>query len=170
MSAAAQTLEALKIDQLVEHGLRVAEQSKLDAHLGSMLAEQGMLGAQLGSLAAEQAMRALTDAHQAMARARSGRARAPPPGNGPGGTEMKEHVRALERRLKDDLGSEMKALHHQRRALEEPMRGMAAPMEAFGHQMKAFGQTIEKATRRANDEMRALVDRALAAGLAQPVR
>ena len=64
----------------------------------------------------------------------------------------------------------MKELNHQLRALEEPMRGMAAPMESLGHQMKAFGHSIEKATRRANDEMRALVDRALASGLAQPVR
>ncbi len=170
IAAAAQALESLKIDQLVEHGVRAAEKARLGAHLGSIVAEQGMLGAQLGSMTAEQALHALTGAHAAMAGIDQAELARHRRAMDEAGKEIKEQMRALEHRLKDDLDSQMKELHHQLRALEEPMRGMAAPMEEFGHQMKAFGQSIEKATRKANDEMRALVDRALASGLAQPVR
>ena len=56
------------------------------------------------------------------------------------------------------------------RELEGPLREMSAPMEELGRRMEGLGGKIETATHDASERMRALLDRALAAGLAQTVR
>ena len=78
--------------------------------------------------------------------------------------------RDLEHRFKPDIGVEMEQLQERMRALEGPIREMSAPMEELGHRMEGLGGKIEAATHEASERMRALLDRALAAGLAQTVR
>lgn len=146
-------------DELTNHA-ELKAQEILGARLGSMAAEQGLLGAQLGSKALEQALHALTGA-RAVSDIEFDKA------------DIERLGRAMDeagKQMGKEMEKEMRELHHKLRELEEPMREMAAPMKEFGHRMGAFGQTIERATRKANEEMRALVERALASGLAQPVR
>jgi bla regulator protein blaR1 len=84
--------------------------------------------------------------------------------------DLEVHMRELEQRLKHDLEGPFRVLEQRLEMLEGPLLEMAAPMEAFGRQMEAFGHSIDNGSRHATDEMRALIDRAIASGLAQVVR
>jgi bla regulator protein BlaR1 len=180
--------EAIKLDELLaaharakhaEHGelARHAEQDQkiLGGRLESLAAEQALLGAHIGSKALEEALHALTDSRAdsdiEIDKAELERHLREMEESGKEmGREVEEKLRGFEQRFKGDLDSQMHELHHKLREIEEPLREMAAPMKEFGHRMEGLDQTIERATRKANEEMRALVERALTSGLAQPVR
>ena len=79
-------------------------------------------------------------------------------------------VHELEHRFKQDMDGQLKQFEQNMRALEGPLHELSAPMEELGRRMEGLGGQIEAATRDASERMRALLDRALAAGLAQTVR
>jgi hypothetical protein len=56
------------------------------------------------------------------------------------------------------------------RAIERPMRELAEPFAEMGQHLGEMGREIGEHAQRAMDEMRVVIDRAIAAGLAQPVK
>jgi hypothetical protein len=56
------------------------------------------------------------------------------------------------------------------RAIERPMRELAEPFAEMGKHLGEMGREIGEHAQRAMDEMRIVIDRAIAAGLAQPVK
>ncbi len=165
--------QAFNVEALTEHGRLVAG-GEAFAQLGAMAAETGLLGAQLGAMASAQALRALMDAKAPEISALSEGAAADLKrlnrSLDESHHEMDEKIREMERRLKQNLDGQMQELESRVRRLEGPIREMVAPMEELGRSMEALGGTAEKAAREAIEEMRALIERAMAAGLAQTVR
>lgn len=161
--------QAFNANALVEHGRLVAEEGAL-AHLGSMALEQGLLGAQLGSMASDQALRALTDAREAMSEAAVENLEHHRQSLDESRHEIDQKMREMEHRLKHDLEDQLQELGQRLRELEGPIRQMTEPLEKLGHHMEAIGRTADRASRKATEEMRALIDRAMAKGLAQTVR
>jgi bla regulator protein blaR1 len=166
MAAMAQAFNA---DALAEQGRLMAEQGAL-AHLGSIAAEQGMLGAHLGAMASEQALRALADARAAMPEAAAANLERHRQSLDQSRHEIDEKMREMEQRLKQDLEGQLQELQDRVRKLEGPIRELAEPMAELGHHMEELGRTVESAARKATEEMRVLIERAIASGLAQPVR
>jgi hypothetical protein len=170
------------------------------AEISSLAAEQGMLGARLGALAAEQAMHALVERQsgpakldeleierhameleesaqrmdekmQELAKRLESDLEVPMRElDRRIDRDVENQMRDLEKRLEQDLERPMRDLEHRLREMEIPMREMTAPMEEFGRQMEVLGRAIEDSTREAIEEMRALIDRAIASGLAEVVR
>ena len=56
------------------------------------------------------------------------------------------------------------------RAIERPMRELAEPLAEMGKHLGEMGREIGEHAQRAMEEMRIVIDRAIAAGLAQPVK
>jgi bla regulator protein blaR1 len=163
--------QALKSEDFQKHARLAAEaQSLLGAHLGATAADQAKLDAHLGMMFSEKALQALTDARDAISGIELEELERLKHSLDEVGKEVEEKMREGEQRLKSDLDSQMHELRQQLDKIEEPMREMAAPLEEFGHRMESFGRSMERAARKANDEMRALLERAIAAGLAQTVR
>jgi len=160
IAAAAQALGA----EALEHGLAAAE--------------QGMKGAHLGGLAAAQAIRALTDAHpfpdahllmpginitSDLESARETLEQSLP--------DLEEALRELEQRFKSDLDDQLRDLRQQLRALDGSKRKQEAGFSReLQDRVNAFGARVGESARQANDKMRALVERARAAGLAVTVK
>jgi chromosome segregation ATPase len=161
--------QAFNTEALTKHG-ELAAEAQAFAQLGSMAAEQGLLGAHLGKLVSEQALRALTDAHEAIPEIAAGDLKPLRQSLDESSHEIDEKMREMERRLKQDLDGQLQELQERIRRLEGPIREMVAPMEELGRSMEALGRTAEKASREAMEEMRALIERAIASGLAQTVR
>jgi bla regulator protein blaR1 len=165
--------QAFNTEALTEHG-RLAAEGEALAQLGAMAAETGLLGAELGAMASAQALRALADAKMPEISALSESATADLKrlnrSLDESHHEMDEKMREMERRLKQDLDGQMQELESRLHRLEGPIREMVAPMEELARSMEALGGTAEKAAREAIEEMRALIERAMAAGLAQTVR
>jgi beta-lactamase regulating signal transducer with metallopeptidase domain len=166
MAAMAQAFNA---EALIGHG-RLAAEAEAIAQLGGIAAEKGALGAQLGAMASEQALRALADAHRAMPEIAAADLKPLRQSLDESSHEIDEKMREMERRLKQDLDGQLQELQERIRRLEGPIREMVAPMEELGRSMEALGRTAEKASREAMEEMRALIERAIASGLAQTVR
>ena len=167
--AVTQAFNVFNVDAF-KHAELAAAQGMLGANLGSIAAEQGLLGAQIGSIATEKALRALADARAKAPEIDQDELKRTLRSLEELEPEIEEKMRELEERLKHDLEGPLRDLEQRLRALEGPMREMTAPMEELGQQMKAFGHTMEKASREATEGMRALIDRAIASGLAQTVR
>jgi len=160
--------QAFNVEALTKRGQLAAEEGAL-AQLGAMAAEQGMLGAHLGKLASEQALRALADAHAAMPEIAAD-LKPLRQSLDESSHEIDEKMREMEHRLKQDLDGQLQELQERIRRLEGPIREMVAPMEELGRSLEGLGRTAEKASREALEDMRALIERAIASGLAQTVR
>jgi bla regulator protein BlaR1 len=78
---------------------------------------------------------------------------------------LDEHHESLEH-LKDRLHDLAEPL----REMEHPIRDMAEPLEEMGRHMGEMGREIGRETERAMQQMREIIERAIAAGVAKPVK
>ena len=162
--------QAFNTEALAKHGRLAAEQGAF-AQLGSMAVEQGLLGAKLGAMASEQALRALDGSardsapsgcrrrlehqHQSLDESRH---------------EIDEKMREMERRLKHDLDGQMEELSAGLANWKVRFARWRRRWRNSGAHGSARPHGGESDTRKAIEEMRALIERAIAAGLAQTVR
>ncbi len=88
--------------------------------------------------------------------------------------DVHEQVRhEVDHSLREGLDRHREQLHEAKehlRALERPMRELAEPFAEMGKHLGEMGREIGEHAQRAMDEMRVVIDRAIAAGLAQPVK
>lgn len=123
-----------------------AQMGELGSQLGERGAAHGLIGARIGTLAVRQAaldLRASNEALSAVDRAELARQR----------RELHKQQRALERKLQDAV---------------TPSPDVTSKMEALGRDMEVLGKKQEAASRKATTEMRALIRRAIASGVATP--
>jgi bla regulator protein blaR1 len=136
------------------------EQGKLGSKMGELGAKQGLIGAEQGRLGAKQGA---LGAKQGALGARQWNA----------SDAQRAEIEKAQRDLEADmraLESEMKALEVRMREFEKPMRDLGAEMETVGKEMETLGRQLEQEATRARAELRALLDRAVASGAAQPVK
>ena len=79
------------------------------------------------------------------------------------GTEMERHGAVIE-----GLSKRMEAQHEPMEALAREMEAASAPMEGIGKEMEALGAKIERQAKLADGQIRELIERAYANGMAQP--
>ena len=91
--------------------------------------------------------------------------------------DVHEQVRhEVDHSMREGLERHREQLHelHQAkehlRAIERPMRELAEPFAEMGKHLGEMGREIGEYAQRAMEEMRVVIDRAIAAGLAQPVK
>jgi hypothetical protein len=77
------------------------------------------------------------------------------------GESIERSMRNLERNFKVDLDDQMKGLHDRLRDFD---------FSEFGDRMGEFGRSVGEAAKQATDDMRALIERAIANGQASAVR
>ncbi len=129
-----------------------SKQGELGARQGHLGAEQGKLGAQVAALAAQQAALTAGDlGGQDGAEERTAQRR-----------ELKERMHELSDRM-DELGSQQKELGARQKELGERQKELGAQQKELGHRQREEAHKAEKA-------MGELLDRAIAQGLAQPVK
>jgi beta-lactamase regulating signal transducer with metallopeptidase domain len=165
-----------------------AEQGALGAKMGEFGVKQGEIGVQQGRLGAKQAaigaQQAVIGAKQAEIGAKQAElgakewnaSEAQRKEIDTGQRELDRQMRELDDEMKKlnapmrELEDEMKALDARMREFEKPMDDLGAEMEKFGAQMEKLGREMERESARAQDEMRALLDRAVKSGAAQQVK
>jgi len=127
-----------------------ARQGELGSRQGELGAQQGKLGAEQGRLAAEQAKLAAEEAaagdHQSAAR-------------------DKRHDEFEKRQ--EELAGEMRRLGEQQRELGRQQRELGEPQRRLGDQQRDLGRQQRAAAREAETKLHALLDRAVARGIAQ---
>lgn len=88
--------------------------------------------------------------------------------------DVHEQVRhEVDHSLREGLDRHREQLHEAKehlRAIERPMRELAEPFAEMGKHLGEMGREIGEHAQRAMDEMRIVIDRAIAAGLAQSVK
>ena len=125
-----------------------AKQGEVGAEQGKIGERQGRIGERQGRLAAQEAGRTRTDS----------------------GRDAFEHER---RQLDDEmraLDEDMRVLDRKMRELDKPMRELDDRMRVLDREMQALDRKMEAASAKAEAAMRALLDRAIASGAAQPAR
>jgi bla regulator protein blaR1 len=137
-----------------QQGALGAAQGNLGARQGEIGTAQGVLGTQQGALALRQAMLAAREMAGQTAAERA---------------DLDAQRRALEVQLRD-LDRQMRALEPKMRELDKPMRELSDQMNAMSKDMEALGERMTEASAKAQAQMRELLDRAIAGGLAQIVR
>lgn len=132
-----------------------AQQGALGAKQGELGAEQGRLGARQGALGARQGMLAAqhADIERNEARRRT----------------FEKEQRDIESEM-EALNREMKLLDAKMDELNEPMRELDEQMETLGKEMEVLGGKMEEASRKAEGEMHALLERLASSGTAQEVK
>jgi bla regulator protein blaR1 len=143
-------------------------QGMLGTRQGELGTKQGELGTQQGRLGTEQGVMASRQAAMELRRqALAGRERS-------SSTAAEERALAVERRKFEQdrraIEREMGELDVKMRELDAPMRDLGRQMEVLGKEMEALGRKMEDAARRAEGEMEALIERAIATGAAELVR
>ncbi len=123
------------------------KQGELGTEQGRLGTQQGILGTRQGRLAAREAG-GLTAAERA---------------------DIERERQAIEKEMRD-LDQQMRALTGRMHELDKPMRDLGVEMEVLGRQMAVLGGKMDEASREANAAMRALVEKAIASGAAQPVQ
>jgi bla regulator protein BlaR1 len=123
------------------------KQGEIGTEQGKLGTRQGALGTRQGVLAAREGGR-LSDAERA---------------------DIDRERQALEKEMRQ-LDREMQALTLKMRELERPMRDLGEDMEILGREMEVLGRKMEEASSKAETDMRALLERAIAAGTAERVR
>src|SRR5262245_34066799 len=127
-----------------QSGAQQAEIGRLQAEIG---AQQGAIGTRQAQLAArETSLR--TDAQR---------------------TDFERETRALEARM-IDLSHRMAELDPKMKELDQAMEKLNAQMNELGAEMDALTRRMDDASKAAEADMRALVDRAIATGVAKIVR
>ncbi|HET7220935.1 MAG TPA: M56 family metallopeptidase, partial [Vicinamibacterales bacterium] len=166
-----QLVKSLNVDALVEQGRFMAEQGALAAEQGRAAAEQAIESAHIGELASEQVMRALAESHVVITEAERKAFDAQRRSLKDSRDDVDERLRELEERLKRDLGDQMRELQERVRALEGPIREMTAPLEHLDRDlMRGFAHASEDVARKVKEDIRKLLEEAIASGVARPVR
>jgi hypothetical protein len=137
-----------------------AQQGELGAKQGQLGAEQAKLGAEQAALGARQAAIGAKQAQLGAEEWNASKARR---------AEIDKRHQDLDKEMRA-LDEEMRALGARMRELEKPMRELGTDMDRLGNEMDALGREMERASERAQAEMRALFDRAVASGKAERVR
>lgn len=136
--------------RIIEPQMRLGrQQGELGAKQGALGAEQGRLGGRQGALGARQGALA---AQQAALSLREGKS----------GQDLDAEMEELQRKM-EDLGEQQEELGRQQEDL-------GRKQEALGEQQEALGRQQEEASRQAGEQLKSLMDQALAKGLAQEVR
>lgn len=142
-----------------EQGELGAQQGELGRRQGELGAEQGELGARMAALAAEQAqlhlrrMNAGDDEHDEIEAEEAA---------------IEERMERLEERM-EELGRRQAELGRRQEALGREQGALGNRQEALGERQAELGRQQEEAARRAAGQLRELLDRAVAQGLAEPV-
>jgi beta-lactamase regulating signal transducer with metallopeptidase domain len=138
-----------------KQGALGAEQGKHGAAMGELGAEQGELGSRLGELAMKQASLSLQAA----------------------GRELSAEEKATLKLQEDEIRVEMKKLQEEMEALslkmrefEAPMRDLQKQMEPLAKEMRALGDKMSDAAKKAEAEMRQLMESAVKEGKAEKVK
>jgi bla regulator protein blaR1 len=145
-------------DEQSEIGARQSEigtrQSEIGTRQASIGAEQAKIGARQAEIGARQAALAARQAARPTDAER---------------TEIERQWKTLDNDMRA-LDGLMRELNEKMRALDTPMADLGQDMEALGREMNALGRKMEDAQSKAEADMRALVERAIASGAAQIVR
>ncbi len=128
-----------------------ARQGELGARQGALGAQQGALGAKQGELGGRQG--ALGGQQAALAAEQIGR---------------EGDDRDLDRR-QEALDAEMEELGQQQEELGRQQEALSRQQEALSRQQEELGRQQEAASKKAEQELRALMDQAIRSGAAQPV-
>jgi bla regulator protein BlaR1 len=167
--AVEQLVRSLDVGALIEHGKLMAEHGARAAEQGQAVAE-AIAGAQIGDLVGKQVEQALEESRAVIANAEEHTRETHRRFQDDSRHEMEERLRTLEERLDRDLGDQMRELQERVRALEGPIREMTAPLEHLDRDMRGFAHISEDAVRKAAEDIRKLIEDAIASGLAKPVR
>jgi len=131
-------------------------QGALGGKQGALGAQQGMLGAQQGQLAGQRAMLAN---QQAMLAA--------PSGQRDHAAEMQANRAKLESN-EQELDRQQEKLSQQQSALGRQQAELGKQQEALGAQQEALGKHQQEASSQASQQIRKLLDEAIAKGVAKP--
>ena len=132
------------------------KQGALGGKQGALGAQQGMLGAQQGQLAGQRAMLA---SQRAMLAAQSGQ------------REHAAEVQANRARLEaseQELDRQQAKLSQQQEELGRQQAELGKQQEALGTQQEALGKRQQEASSQASQQIRKLLDEAIAKGVAKP--
>jgi bla regulator protein blaR1 len=129
-----------------------ARQGAIGERQGDIGAEQGQLGERQGELGERQARLAEREARTAVDRA-----------------AIDRESREIDIEMRE-LDKSMKALDAKMRELEKPMRELDDEMRALDGKMNALDKEMQERVARAESEMRALLEQAIASGVAMPVK
>jgi len=125
-----------------------AQQAEIGAKQGTLGARQGRLGAEQARLGAREAAHSVTESER---------------------EAIEKGQRELEQKM-EELGKEMEKLGEKMRELEKPMDDLGAEMDVLGKEMDVLGAKMDAASEKAEADMRALLERAIATGTAVAVK
>ncbi|MFP3939984.1 MAG: M56 family metallopeptidase, partial [Thermoanaerobaculia bacterium] len=147
------------------------QQGELGQGQGELGSQQGELGHRQGELGAEQAATAAERAALEVERATGERKEELASRS----TELEARRRVLERRMRElgsrqrELAQRQRSLAAEQRELARPQRELAERQRALAERQRELARAQVEAAKRARTEMRRLLDRALAGGLAEPL-
>jgi len=144
------------------------EQSEVGARQSALGARQSEIGTRQASIGAEQAKIGARQGEIGARQAALGSRQAARPTNAER-SEIERQWETLDNDMRA-LDRQMRDLNEKMRALETPMDDLGQDMKALGREMNALGRKMEEAQSKAEADMRALVERAIASGAAQIVR
>jgi bla regulator protein blaR1 len=124
------------------------QMGELGRKMGDLGSQQGLLGTRQGTLATREATLSLRESN----------------------SSLNDAKRADLARQRAALQQQMRELERQMRELEKPMRELEARMEPLSREMEALGKKMDVAASKAKGEMRALLRRAIASGVAKQVK
>ena len=173
-----QSLESLKVDNLVEHGALMAHSvdTAMLADQAQLITEQSLEAAEVGLMVAEQALRGLSEGgltmspleenkldqhlHSLDTSALEQQMQALEKSTDHLGQQIEHSMRVFEHHLKGGLEEQMKELDHHFRDFD---------FKAFEH-LGELGRSASDRGEQATEEMRALIERAIKNGEARPIR
>jgi bla regulator protein blaR1 len=122
------------------------QQGELGKQQGELGARMSVIGTREGTLAVRESALAMRDQSDALTPAEKDKLARQR-------HELRQHERALRKEM---------------RALERPMHQLGERMQVLGQQMQVLGQQMQVASARAEAELRALFQKAIASGTAKP--
>jgi hypothetical protein len=123
-------------------------QGRVGIEQGIIGTKQGIIGARQGELAARESSRSLTEAQR---------------------KEIEKERRELDEQMRE-LDREMRKLDTRMRELDRPMGDLNEQMKELDKEMSALNLRMKEAMKRAEEEMRGILQRAISSGAAQVVR
>lgn len=124
------------------------KQGEIGTAQGRLGTRQGRLGTRLGVLATQEGSRTLTAAER---------------------DAFDKERREIDREMRE-LDREMRLLEAKIREFDEPMRDLDDQMQVLSKEMDVLSAQMEEAVRKAEAEMRVLLERAIASGVAEAVK
>jgi bla regulator protein BlaR1 len=141
-----------------QQGVLGGSQGKLGDQQGELGAKQGMFGEEMSKLAANLNHITAEQLELSAKEIRTGSS-----------AEFKEQHAKLESDMRR-LNERMEALGRQQEELGHQQEALGREQEKFGRQQEALGRQQEEHAKRAERELREIIERAIASGIAQPAR